>query len=296
MDRLRLLLLALAGCSSANASEITGTTYSCDAIAIAAQPAADHGVVGPWRALADARDADAPWIGRVQALASTPLPALDVAERVRLQHQLLRVARRIESGRDDNPAWRGWEPARAAVVAAIRAVAPTTGELAKLGDGAHPAITAVLGTSITERRTSGCTTGSLQHVSAAHGLLAFRPLRAGATRALVAQLVAIDRDGAPHITPLVDEIELRVGDDTAASPACVVAAGDDGVLRTVAHAELHDHPFVTRRGDGVGCVDCHGGTRTRGVDVAADAVPDLDRARTRQVERLAGELWTELAE
>lgn len=295
MDRTRLLVLALAGCSSATASELTGTTYSCDAIAVAAQPSVDHGVVGPWRALADAPAADAPWVGRVQALARQPLPALPVAERVRLQHQLLRVARRLESGRADNPAWRGWEPARAGVVAAIRAVAPAAGELATLGDGAHPAIAAVLGADITERATRGCTTGDLAHVNAADGLLAFRPLRAGTTRALVAQLVAIDRDGAPHITPLVDEIELRVGDDTAASPACVVEAGDDGVLRTVAHAELHDHPFVTRRGAGVGCVDCHAGTKTRGYDVPAAAVPDYDRARTGQVERLAGRLWLQLA-
>ena len=291
MDRLRLLVLALAGCSSANASELAGTRYSCDAIAIAPQPAADHGVVGPWRALAEAPDTDAPWIGRVQALANRPLPALGLAERVRLQHQLLRVAKMIALGREGNPAWPGWEPARAGVVAAIRAVAPTTAELATLGDGAHPAITAVLGTNVTERATRGCVDGTLQHVSAFGGLLAFRPLRAGTTRALVAQLVAIDRDGAPHVTPLVDEIELRLGDDTAASPACVVAAGDDGVLRTVAHADLHEQRFVSVRGEGVGCNDCHAGTRTRGYDVPADSVPAYDRARAGQVERLAGRLW-----
>jgi len=81
----RLALLLLAGCSSASAAESIGTPYSCTQLAIAPQPGVDHGVVTPWRVLAEADVLDNAWVAHVQALAGRPLPALPVAERVRVQ-------------------------------------------------------------------------------------------------------------------------------------------------------------------------------------------------------------------
>jgi len=293
----RLLALALvAGCSSAHAADDVGIPYSCAALAAAHQiPAADHGVVAPWRALANISRTDVQWVARVQALATVPLPPLELEERVRLQHQLLQVANRLDAERRAGPAWPAWRIAQDRVLALVRAIAPDAGELASLGDGAHPRVASILGTEITERATKNCDTGRLRHVDAFGGLLAFRPLRAGETRALAAQLVAIDTDGQPHITPLVDAIELRFGKDDRASPACVVEAGDDGVLRPVAQADLPDDGmFVARRGHGVGCDKCHPGG-ARGRDIAASEVLEIDRARTGQVERLANALWLRLS-
>ena len=91
------------------------------------------------------------------------------------------------------------------------------------------------------------------------------------------------------MTPLVDEIELRRGDDPAAT-ACVVAAGDDGVLRTVAVSDLEETTFVhRRRDDAVGCVDCHARPKSFDAHDVTDAheLASIDRARYGQVDELA---------
>lgn len=307
-SRFLLLALATTGCSISPAqadweSPPPGVTpYRCDAIVPSHQaPTSDPAVVAPWRALAREDDlADAIWIGRVKQTANKhELLVLTVEERVRLQHQLVRVAERLDRLRrfgDNRPAA---DDVHHAILTLIRSTAPTTEQLATLGASDHPAVNAILGpaSGIVERATKTCAGGNSIHVVYNRGTLAFRPLRSGAKRALVAQLVAFDPEGHPHVTPLVDGIELRLGDEVS-SPACVVQAGDDGVLRSAPHAAIEEHkPFVIKNGDGVACVRCHRDSNTmRARDLAADEVPEIDAARDGQVERLAAELWKGLSE
>jgi len=205
------------------------------------------------------------------------------------------LARRLEAASGDAaPIAR---VARLAIIALVRATAPTADELAALGDGAQPRVMPILGPAggITQRATQSCGSGNSIHVFYNDGLLAFRPLRAGTTRALVAQLVAFDRDGHAHVTPLVESIELRLGDSETA-PACVVEAGDDGALRPAQLGALHARPpFVVRADDGVACSNCHTGANTmQARDIAGDELARIDAARTQQVDRLAVGLWRRL--
>ena len=286
--------VALAGCTIADAHADWETTsdvtpYRCDGLVPAAQTAsADPSIAAPWRALADDTVTDPTgWIATVAAMPAAA-PSGTTEERVRLQHQLLRVAARLERYASYVPATPHAAETRAAIMKLVTAVAPSARELDALGDAAHPQVAAVLGADPVERSTRNCGSGSLIHVSHFGGLLAFRPLRSGTTHALVAQIVAFDPAGAPHITPLVDDIELRRGDGTSAA-ACVVAAGDDGILRTVGQADLEDTQFVHRRGSGVTCVGCHhtdNAFAARDVTDAAE-LSEIDRARFGQVNRLA---------
>jgi len=284
----RIALVFLAVCSMATADVDPATTpYSCDGVDVAAQTAtADPSVAAPWRALADDTVTDPTgWIATVGRTAQDPAPAgLGTEDRVRLQHQLLRVAARLDTYARYVPETPHAADTRRAVMAIVRAVAPTARELDQLGDAAHPEVAAVLGSDVVERATSSCVAGSLIHVSYFGGLLAFRPLRSGSTRALVAQLVAFDSAGAPHITPLVDDIEMRRG-----GTACVVATDDAGRLATVPRADLEQTKFVARRGDGVGCAQCHSRSDAFEPRDITDpsALADIDRARFGQVERLA---------
>ena len=228
-----------------------------------------------------------------RAVAHVEVPR-GVADRVRVQHELLRVAQYLAYAGDAvqlAPAYL-----ESLVMQQVRAVAPTAAELAALGASRHPRVEGVLGGELTDRATRSCVAGRLVHVAAFHGLLAFRPLRAGSTRALVAELVAFDTDGAPHITPLVDGMELRLGDDTAA-PACVVHADSDGALRPVPHDEIEDRPpFVAREGTGVGCKHCHRDANTMNArDLLVDEVAGIDRGRDAQVRELALQTWAMLA-
>jgi len=278
-----LILVLVAGTASAS----TMTRYSCEGVSLAAQtPDTDAEVIRPWRRLAQ-MPSDAWWLLHVHVATARGVPALDTASRVRLQHQLLLVANKLES----------FPQARARVVALIKRVAPTADELAQLGSGAKPAVTAVLGPRelIIDRATQTCGTGNSIHVSAFGGLLAFRPLRVGAMRALVAQLVAIDRDGKPHVTPLVDAIEMRLG-NAVSSPACVVEAGDDGVLRVAHYNELSDRPpFVIRQRGGVGCINCHSSENAMHArDIAGDELERVDALRDAQVAELATSVWQRL--
>jgi hypothetical protein len=221
----------------------------------------------------------------------TQRPDNPLEQRVRAQHELLELANRLDARGDAGHA------ARAIVMALVRASAPTADELATLGSSTEPRVDLIFGHELMwQRATQSCGTGSLIHVFAAGGLLAYRPVRAGDTHALVAQLVAFDRDGRPHITPLIEEVELRVGDG-AAAPACVVQADeDDGTLHAMPFDELRERPpFVIRIGNGVGCANCHGdGHAIEAHDIAGAELARVDAARTRQVTVLATELWRRL--
>lgn len=297
------MLVVAAGCSvsSARADLDSSTPYSCEAITPRPQIApVDPEIVAPWHELATIAVLDQAWLARVREVARRRLPpAMTTEERVRLQHQLLRIAERIDGYRRD-PAHRwawAWHQAHIEVMRLVRATAPSPGELAALGDGTRPRVSPILGKEVTERATQTCGSGQSIHVIVNRGLLAFRPLRAGATRALVAQLVAFDTEGTPHITPLVSGMELRLGDELS-SPACVVHAADDGTLQPVALAAIHEQrPFVARSGSGVGCVGCHGeGNSMNARDLTRAAAAEIDVLRDRQVEHLAGQLWARLSE
>jgi hypothetical protein len=272
------------------------TPYSCEGIAPAEQIAwVDPELIRPWRELADTKDANGAWVAEVLAATHAKLPAeMTTEERVRLQHHLLRVASLLDTARRASR-WRGWHRAHASVMSLIRSTAPTAAAIARLGDGARPDVTAILGprSSIVERATKSCGSGASLHVDFNRGKLAFRPLRTATARALVAQLVAFDDEGKPHITPLVEGIEMRLGDH-ASSPACVVQAGDDGVLRPAAHAEIVEHPpFVQRNGTGVGCWRCHHDANTFNArDLSSTELARIDARRDAQVEVLAAQLWS----
>jgi hypothetical protein len=295
----KLLVLALAACSSAQAESDRPnfTPYSCDGIAAGPQYATvDPTVVAPWRALLEDHRTDDLWVRRVHVLALTRLPTtLGIDERVRLQHVLLGIARRTDVARRQ-PDAAAAKAAHGAVMSLIRATAPTAGELATLGEGVHPEVEPILGLSITERATKTCAGGNSIHVRKSDGLLAFRPLRSGTTRALVAQIVAFDTDGHPHVTPLVEGMELRLGNELS-SPACVIQSRPDGTLYPAAHAEIEEHaPFVHRQGEGVSCVNCHYQPNAMNArDLTADEARTIDIARTDQVERLADDVWKSIS-
>ena len=102
------------------------------------------------------------------------------------------------------------------------------------------------------------------HQDVNQDLVAFLPVLAGPRRALIAQLVAIDRDGEPHLTPVVGGLELRAGPAVDA-PACVaeldLAAAACGAPAGLAPVDLAHHPvthFFTSPAPGrVGCPSCH---------------------------------------
>jgi len=280
-----------------------GTPYRCDGVVAALQPVtADPSIVAPWRVVAASPLTDASWLHdtarRARAALRHPVD-MTVEERVRLQHQLIAVARRTDAARREAPSARAARDAHAAVMALIGRTAPTAEELATLGEPTAPRVEAILGPAdeITQRATRTCGRGSLLHVAYARGQLAYRPLRAGTTRALVSQLIAYDTAGAPHVTPLLDGMELRLG-NAVDSPACVIEATDDGRLEVAGLDTFHAHkPFVERRGDGVGCRSCHySANAMEARDLTPAETLEIDEARTGQVERLAAATWKSLSE
>lgn len=297
-----LLLVAATACGTATADVAPSTTtpYSCAGIVVGdQQPSADPAVLAPWYALLRAPQRDQAWADRARALALRwRSPALGTETKVRLQHALVNIARDLDHLRRFARASAIHDDSAARVMALARQIAPSAAELELLGEGNSPAVHAVLGPAlgVVERATRSCGRGNSIHVALASGLLAFRPLRADRTRALVSQLVAFDTEGAPHVTPIVEGMELRQGDEVDA-PACVVEARLDGTLAAMRHAELHEHgPFVQRRGDGLGCRGCHSTADAVGArDLPANELDEVDAARTRQVERLASGVWNSLA-
>lgn len=201
-------------------------------------------------------------------------------KRVRVQHSLLEIVRQLPK---DNPA-------REAAWALQQKIAPTAAELEQLGPWPH--LQGVLGTTLVERATQTCGTGNSIHNLVNGGLLAFRPLRAGTTRALVSQIVAFDQEGHPHVTPFVEAIEMRLG-DTADAPACVVEAARDGALRPVALEDVTPRPpFVRRTDEGLGCNGCHADSNTMNArDIEGAELVHVDELRTEQVEKLAEGFW-----
>jgi hypothetical protein len=301
-----LVLVALTASQAVAGGRSGATPYSCKTIVAGDQPVrVDARFIAPWRELATTTPVDAAWLARLRDQLGREMPALGTYERVWLQHYLLTIAKRLTFDTGGWLAWvehhllsaeqeRAWQSARERVHALVRTTAPTAKELETLGDGNAPAVASILGAQVTERATATCGQGSLVHVAVHGGLLAFRPLRAGSTRALVSQLVAFDRDGRAHVTPIVETMEMRLGDG-ASAPACIVYATDDGTLKPQSFAEVREHPpFIAKAGNGLTCNGCHVDAKSvGGRDISGDELTRIDALRANQVTTMATQLWTD---
>lgn len=295
MHRTSLLFLALTACT-VPAADAGGsdTPYDCTGVPSFGATDGQNPAIERWHAHAHARVTDAAWLASVRDELAVKLPAaMTVTERVRLQHELLEVAKKLDDQRRWGNARTLADNALTRVMALARAIAPTAEQLRELGSSHHPHLQSVLGNEIVERATRQCGSGNLVHVRKAGGLLAYRPLRAGTTRALVAELVAFDDTGEAHLTPLVDGIELRLGNEQT-SAACVVRPGADGLLRPVPFEQLEEHgPFVVKTGvNQVGCNGCHFSPDAMNArDLTFAETIQIDAQRDGQVERLAKDRW-----
>ena len=183
--------------------------------------------------------------------------ALTIFERVVVQSTALSLALRAH----DELAERAWS--------VVERFAATPQELEALGSVADVSVEGWLGPrrSWHDRKGEQCGDGRLLlHDRFFAGARAFRPIRTGAWRALVAQLVAIDTQGGAHVTPFVGQIELRRGLDPEA-PVCIVhldeealRGGAPGGLRRAQLDRLAPTRLVQHASPGaIACMNCHGG-------------------------------------
>jgi hypothetical protein len=183
--------------------------------------------------------------------------SLSTFERVLVQSTALSVAVRAGDSPLASDAW-----------AVVHRFASSPAVLDALGSTIDEAAVDWIGSrsSWHDRKGEQCGDGRLLlHDRLFAGARAFRPLRAGDTRALVAQLVAFDTAGQAHVTPFVGQIELRRGPEPAS--VCIVhldehalAGGAPGGLRRARVGELTQTQFVRHASEGVlACHQCHGG-------------------------------------
>jgi hypothetical protein len=167
-----------------------------------------------------------------------------------------------------------------AAAGVVNHLALSPAKLATLGAGLDPAVERFLGPreAWVERKGDSCGDGRLLfHDRVYGGTRSFRPVRVGEWRALLAQLVAIDTAGRPHVSPFVAGIEIRRG-LSPRSPACVVELDPrTGALHAAPFADLHQTVFVRATSPGrLACTNCHG---ERGFgdfyDVAHQDAPSL---------------------
>ena len=91
----------------------------------------------------------------------------------------------------------------------------------------------------------------------------FRPVRTTERRAIFSQLVALDTELAPHVTPIVGRIEFRNGFEHDAS-ACAVKLDAKRLhckssLKPVQAMGLQPNMFLRFEAAGrVNCLECHG--------------------------------------
>ncbi len=281
-----IFLCALGGAASlANASTTPrpSTPYSCDFLPAQALPA--ERPRSPFSEVIDtlaglAHHADAEVLAAVvRRAAGLEAAGLGIRQRIILQNQLLQVTWAAEQSSATLEDAR-----RLAGRLALPGVL-----LEALGSEPERGLDSFLGPRAgwIERRGVTCGSSRLLHEWRYGGTLAFRPVRTEALRALVAQRVAVDVEGVPHLTPLVDHVEVR-GRLDADVPACVLefdaraqAVGAAAGLRMMGLDEVHRDPFVFKRGDGVGCLVCHApdGSRDGFEDVVGAEVAPLLAAR-----------------
>jgi hypothetical protein len=224
-------------------------------------------------------------LARAEATDPTTVSTLD---RIVVQNTALGVAMRLGDAATTAPAAKR----------VVQRFALPAAELDAMGTAPWPALDLWIGPreGWVDRKGETCGDGRLlMHDRVFQGTRTFRPLRIGGRRALVSQLVAIDTDGLPHVTPAVGQIELRRGLGPGAA-ACVIEIspdalreGDAGGLRPMEIDELASTKFVHRMDQGhVGCIGCHGGGGIGDfADVPADEADLLRRnRRTAALQRL----------
>jgi hypothetical protein len=173
----------------------------------------------------------------------------------------------------------------------VLTLAPPPASFAALPAEHDVEIAALLGGDIVERRTERCGEGALMHEYSSRGAHAFRPVRQGDRRALLAYLVGFDSEGGAHVTPYLAHAELRVGLEHG-GPACVIertpALSGPAQLHAVAFEELPETSFIRPSGDDqVNCETCHAHA-VRAFDVSdAGEAADLRAARHALLEPMA---------
>lgn len=279
-----ILLCAVARVAAASdGSYRNGTPYACDFLPAQRLPEAlpeSRFAIVIERLAALAHHADREALAAVVAQASALEAAgLGIRQRIILQNQLLQV-----TWAADQSSATLEDARRLAGRLALPGVL-----LQALGSEPERGLERFLGPRAgwIERRGLTCGSSRLLHEFRYGGTLGFRPVRTATLRALVAQRVAVDVEGVPHLTPLVDHVEVR-GRLDADVPACVLefdaraqAVGAAAGLRMMGLDEIHGDPFVFKRGDGVGCMACHApdGSRAGFEDVVGEAVAPLLDAR-----------------
>jgi hypothetical protein len=215
--------------------------------------------------------------------------AVSTFDRIVIQNTALAAALRLGDGGADVQA----------ALRVVRRFALPAAELEEMGAAPWTSLDLWIGPrdAWVDRKGESCGDGRLlMHDNVFSGTRAFRPMRVGGRRALVSQLVAIDTEGHPHVTPAVGQIELRRG-LSSGSAACVIEIdaealrdGDAGGLRPLAFDELVQTKFVHRAGEAhVGCIGCHTGQGIGDFDDVPAAEADLLRSnrRTAALHRLA---------
>lgn len=213
-------------------------------------------------------------------------------ERVVLQNTALSVVLRASS--DDV----GAVPLAKAIVQRFALDART---LEDLGAELDPAADRWIGPRVgwADRKGDACGDGRLlRHDRTYGGARAFRPIRSGDTRAIVAQLVAVDTSGAAHVTPFVGEVEVLRGAGESRT-MCVAELDADGLLhgapgglRRVKREDVPQTKFVRASASGhFTCNACHTASDS-GVgdfyDVSAAEASTLGTNRRREVAELLG--------
>ncbi|MCA9669071.1 MAG: hypothetical protein KC503_25925 [Myxococcales bacterium] len=214
---------------------------------------------------------------RMAALSTLRPAALHVMERVAAQSAVLIVAVKA--------LWSGNTAVARAAARLLARLALSAEALGKLPARPETQLRRFIGAPSGWRELRTPTQGlaadaTLHHETFFAYALAFRPVRAGERRALFGQLVAIDRSFTPHVTGIVETLEMRRGLALRA-PACVAAidlsrlACDAPALRVAATPrDIPAHPFVTVVHDKVLCASCHPRNAKGGFNlapVAADA-------------------------
>jgi hypothetical protein len=207
---------------------------------------------------ADSRPSEDRWSvlqAAVDAAAALRSDTLSIEQRVVVQNAALRIA--IYATQDHRPAL-----VRAALAVVDRLAVPAR---ALAGLGETPQLEAWLGPG-PKWRLRDRTNRFTLHGTLNQQVKYFRPVLAGTRRAVFSQLVAIDTDGLPHLTPIVGELEMRAGDDPG-SAACVaevelaeLACHPPGLV--VPDLMTHPQTHFFRRGAGtdVACNGCHDAT------------------------------------
>jgi hypothetical protein len=234
-----------------------------------------------------------PLVDALAAVLTLDTRTLSAFERVVAQNAAISVRLRVGGDADG---------ARELAARVIAKVAMDKATLATIGAEVGPTLERWIGPRAewTDRKGVACGDGRLLfHDKVYRGSRTFRPMRVGDTRVLVSQLVAIDTEGQPRVTPYVGQIEIRRGLEPRA-PVCVVEIGGDGLRRSAPGGlqrvdeakELHATAFVHPLDNGhLACTTaCHHGSGIGDfADVSADDARPLRANRRTAALKLAGQ-------